>query len=302
MSATRNLVMGVGALLAAFAYALAPAIAEPISYADLLARPRPVPTLHAQYGAAPSQFGELWLPDGAEPRPVLLMIHGGCWRADLPGLEMMAYAAEDLRQHGFAVWNVEYRRLGEPGGGYPGTFEDIADATDWLRKLADGNKLILQNVIALGHSSGGQLALWTAARRRLPKASQLHGENPLTIRAVISLAGIDDLSAYRAEGPPMCGGPRVIDFLDGSITRGPWDVFEDTSPAEMLPIGVPQEIISGALDPIVPAAFGRAYAAKAKAAGDTVEEVTIPDASHFELIDPESSAFAEIRSIIERFK
>ncbi len=293
---------GPGALLVAFAFALAPAIAEPISYTDLLARPRPAPTLHAQYGAAPSQFGELWLPAGAGTHPVLLMVHGGCWRADLPGLELMAYAAEDLRQHGFAVWDVEYRRLGESGGGYPGTFEDIADAADWLRKLADGNRLNLQDVIALGHSSGGQLALWAAARRRLPKASQLYRDNPLSIRAAISLAGIDDLSTYRAQGPPACGGPRVIDFLDGSVTRGPWDAFEDTSPAEMLPIGVPQEIISGAVDPIVPAAFGRAYAAKAKAAGDTVEEITIPDASHFELIDPESSAFKEIRSIIERFK
>jgi acetyl esterase/lipase len=302
MSATRILGMGAGALLAVFACASAPVIAEPLSYAELLARPRPAPTLHAQYGAAPSQFGELWLPDGAGPHPVLLMFHGGCWRADLPGIELMAYAAEDLRRHGFAVWNVEYRRLGEPGGGYPGTFEDIATATDWLRKLADGNKLNLQNVTALGHSSGGQLALWAAARQRLPKASQLYRDNPLPIRAVISLAGIDDLSAYRAEGPPMCGGPRVIDFLDGSVTRGPWDVFTDTSPADMLPIGVPQEIISGALDPIVPAAFGRAYAAKAKAAGDAVEEVTIPDASHFELIDPESSAFAQIRSIVDRFK
>ena len=302
MSTTRILVMGFGALLAACAYASSPAIAEPLSYAELLARPRPAPTLHAQYGAAPSQFGELWLPDGAGTHPVLLMIHGGCWRADFPGIELMAYAAEDLRQRGFAVWDVEYRRLGESGGGYPGTFEDIADATDWLRRLADGNGLNLRNVIALGHSSGGQLALWAAARPRLPKASPLYRDGPLSIRAAISLAGIDDLSAYRAEGPPMCGGPRVIDFLDGSVTRGPWDVFEDTSPAEMLPIGVPQEIVSGALDPIVPAAFGRAYAAKAKAAGDTVQEVTIPDASHFELIDPQSSAFAEIRAIIEQFE
>jgi acetyl esterase/lipase len=302
MSATRILLIGAGVWLVAFAYASGLATAGPISFTDLLARPRPAATLHAQYGTAPSQFGELWLPDGAGTHPVLLMIHGGCWRADLPGLELMAYAAEDLRQHGFAVWNVEYRRLGEPGGGYPGTFDDIADAADWLRKLADSNRLDLRNVIALGHSSGGQLALWAAARRRLPKASPLYRDNPLPIRAVISLAGIDDLSTYRAQGPPACGGPRVIDFLDGSVTRGPWDAFADTSPAEMLPIGVPQQIVSGALDPIVPAAFGHAYAAKAKAAGDSVQEVTIPDAGHFELIDPESSAFAEIRSMVEQFK
>jgi acetyl esterase/lipase len=294
--------MGAGALLAAFAYASAPAIAGPINFAELLARPRPAATLHAQYGAAPSQFGELWLPDGTGTHPVVLMFHGGCWRADLPGLELMAYAAEDLRQHGFAVWNVEYRRLGEPGGGYPGTFDDVAAAADWLRKLADGNRLNLQNVIALGHSAGGHLALWAAARRRLPKSSKLYCDNPISVGAVISLAGIGDLSIYRGQGPPACGGPRVIDFLDGSVTRGPWDVFEDTSPAEMLPIQVPQEIISAELDPIVPAAFGHAYAARAKAAGDPVQEVIIPDAGHFELIDPESSAFKQIRSIIEQFK
>src|SRR6202050_70258 len=215
MNPTR-IVISLAAMLAGFACALAPVIAAPISYTELLARPRPAATERVHYGDAPSQFGDLWLPSGSGPHPVVVLMHGGCWRADLPGLELMAYAAEDLRQHGFAVWNVEYRRIGEPGGGYPGTFEDIADAADWLRKLADGNGLNLQNVIALGHSSGGQLALWAAARRRLPKASQLYRDNPLSLKAVIRLAGIDALSAYRAEGPPAVGGPRVIDFLDGS--------------------------------------------------------------------------------------
>jgi len=254
------------------------------------------------YGDEPSQFADLWLPSGSGSHPVLVLMHGGCWRADLPGLELMAYAAEDLRQHGFAVWNVEYRRLGEAGGGYPGTFEDIANAVDWLRKLANVKSLDLSNVVAVGHSAGGHLALWAAARRRLPKASPLYRDTPLPIKAVVSLAGIGDLSAYRAYGPPACGGPRVIDFLDGTASRGPWDVFNDTSPAEMLPIGVPQAIISGELDPIVPAAFGRAYAAKATAAGDPVQEITISDAGHFELIDPKSSSFEEIRSIIARFQ
>jgi acetyl esterase/lipase len=302
MNATRILTMGVGALFAAFAFAMTTVIAGPISYADLLARPRPTATLRAHYGEANSQFGDLWLPSGDASHPVLLMVHGGCWRADLPGLELMDYAAEDFRQHGFAVWNVEYRRLGEPGGGYPGSFDDVASAVDWLRKLAKPNKLNLGNIIAAGHSAGGHLALWAAARRRLPKTSPLYRSNPVSIKAVVSLAGIGDLSTYRALGPPACGGPRVIDLLDGSESRGPWDVFTDTSPAELLPIGVPQAVISGALDPIVPAAFGRAYAAKAKAAGDSVQEITIPDAGHFELIDPESSAFAEIRSSTERFK
>jgi acetyl esterase/lipase len=301
MSPTR-IVMSSLAMLAGFACTLAPVIAAPISYRELLARPRPAATQRVHYGNAPSQFGDLWLPNGKGPHPVLVMIHGGCWRADLPGLELMAYAAEDLRQHGFAVWNIEYRRLGEPGGGFPGTFEDIADGVDWLRKLTNANSLNLGNIIAVGHSAGGHLALWAAARRRLPKTSPLYRDNPLSIKAVVSLAGVGDLSEYRAQGPPACGGPDVIDALDGVASRGPWDVFNDTSPAEMLPIGVPQAIISGALDPIVPAAFGRAYAAKAKAAGDPVQEITIAGAGHFELIDPESSAFEEVRSIIAQFK
>ena len=284
------------------ASAFAAAIAGPINFTDLLARPRGTATERVHYGDAPSQFADLWMPSTSGSHPVVILLHGGCWRADLPGLEMMTYAAEDLRQRGIAVWNIEYRRIGEAGGGFPGTFEDVANAVDWLRKLASDKKLDLGNVVAVGHSAGGHLALWAAARRRLPKSSPLTRGNPLSIKAVVSLAGIADLSTYRAEGPPVCGGPRVIDLLDGTASRGPWDVFKDTSPAEMLPIGVPQAIVSGALDPIVPATFGHAYAAKASTAGDPMLDITISDAGHFELIDPQSSGFETIRSIIARFQ
>src|SRR5581483_8677269 len=117
-----------------------PVLAGMLDYTQLLARPR-APAQRIRYGNAPSQFADLYLPSGNGPHRVVVMIHGGCWRADLPGLDLTAYAAEDLRQHGFAVWNVEYRRLGEQGGGYPGTFEDIAVAADWLRNIAKANKL-----------------------------------------------------------------------------------------------------------------------------------------------------------------
>jgi len=302
VSPTHGFNARVGALCGGLACAaFAPALAGPINYTDLLARPRPAATQRVHYGDAPSQFADLWLPDGSGAKSVVVLIHGGCWQADLPGLELTAYAAEDFRRSGIAVWNVEYRRLGEPGGGYPGTFEDIATAVDWLRNIASSNRLDINTVIAAGHSAGGHLALWSAARRRLPKSSPLYRGNPLPIKAVVSLAGIADLGSYRAMGPPACGGPRVIDLLDGSASRGPWDVFTDTSPAEMLPLGVPQSVISGALDPIVPPSFGRAYAAKAAAAGDPVQEITIDDAGHFELIDPASRAFEKIRSIMTRY-
>jgi acetyl esterase/lipase len=296
-SIVRTLVVSVMLTLAPL---FTTAMAGQISYTDLLARQRPVATKRIHYGAGPSQFGDIWLPLGSGPYPVAVLIHGGCWRADLPGLELMAYAAGDLRRHGIAIWSVEYRRLGEPGGGYPGSFEDIANAIDWLRQLANSYPLDLDNVVVVGHSAGGHLALWAAARARLPKTSPLYRENPLAIKRAISLAGIGDLSAYRVQGPGACGEPRTVDALVGAAIRGPWDIFSDTSPATLLPLGVPQTIVSGALDPIVPATFGRAYAARAASAGDSVQEITIAGAGHFELIDPESKAFETIRSIIER--
>jgi acetyl esterase/lipase len=288
------------AILAAIA--AAPATAGPISFADLLARPRAAASERIHYGDAPGQFGDLWLPSGNGTHPVVAMFHGGCWRADLPGVDLMAYAAEDLRGRGVAVWNIEYRRIGEAGGGYPGTFEDTARALDELRKLAKPKKLDLRSLVLVGHSAGGHLALWMAAQHRLPKTNPLHHDNALPIKGVVSLAGIADLSRYRAEGPPFCGGPRVIDALTGSKTRNPFEVFNDTSPAEMLPLGVAQAIVSGTLDPIVPATFGRAYAAKASARGDKVQELTLADAGHFELIDPQSSAFEKVRALIAQMQ
>jgi len=118
----------------------------------------------------------------------------------------------------------------------------------------------------------------------------------------VSLAGINDLRAYRAAGPDACGGPGTIDRLVGASSRPQADVFSDTSPASLIPLGVRQAIVSGALDAIVPASFGGDYAAAAAAAGDPVEAVTIADAGHFELIDPRSSAWTRIRSIIGRLQ
>jgi acetyl esterase/lipase len=293
-------ILAAAGLLITLAPPVVTVLAAPLTFQELLARDRPIATKRIQYGALPNQFGDLWLPSGTGPHQVVVLIHGGCWLAALPGVEMMAYAAEDLRQHGMAVWNIEYRRLGEPGGGYPGSFEDIATAIDQLRTLAKTYPLDLGKVIAAGHSAGGHFALWAAARSRLPKTSPLYRDNPLRINRVISLAGIGDLAAYRDHGSGMCREPRTVDLLVGAAARGPWDIYRDTSPAAMLPIGVPQTIVSGALDTIVPAVFGRNYAALALAAGDPIQEITFPTAGHFELIDPKNDAFKRIRSMIEQ--
>lgn len=275
------------------------ACAGTISYTDLLARPRPQPSKVASYGPAKEETGELFLPAGKGPHPVVVLIHGGCWLAELPGTELMDYIAADLQARGYAVWNIEYRRIGGVGGGYPGTFLDIADGIDALRKLAPANALDLNHVVVVGHSAGGHLALWAAARARLPNTSTLYRDNPLPITGAVSLGGIADLEAYRADGPSACGGPSTIDGITGSTSPRHPDIYADTSPARLLPLGTRYTIISGDLDPIVPKRFGEAFAAKARAARDNPREIEIAGAGHFELIDPRSDAWKQIVAEID---
>ncbi|MET3528507.1 alpha/beta hydrolase family protein [Phenylobacterium koreense] len=271
----------------------------PIGFADLLARPRAQASVRIAYGPDPLQFGELWLPEGPGPHPTVAMIHGGCWRADLPGLELMDYAAEDLARRGLAVWNIEYRRLGHEGGGYPGTFLDIAAGLDHLRTLAQRHPVDITRAVLCGHSAGGHLAVWALARARLAKTSPLWSADPLLARGAVALAGIIDLAAYHASGPDECGGPGVIDALVGAGRRD-GEVYADTSPPSLLPIGARQVVVSGALDYIVPSRFGADYGAAARKAGDEVEVVDFAGAGHFELIDPTSAVWPDIYARLAR--
>jgi acetyl esterase/lipase len=293
--------MRLAGLVTALAVALGvanPAAAAPQTFRDLLAKPRGTPSAHIAYGPEPEQFGDLWLPTGPGKHPVVVLIHGGCWLAEYPSVELMAYMAKDLQGRGYAVWNLAYRRLGEPGGGYPGTFNDIATGMDTLRKLAPEHRLDLKRVVVAGHSAGGHLASWAAGRARLPEASPLRVARPLKVRGAVSLAGINDLAAYRATGPDACGGPDTIDRLTAGAALP--DRYADTSPPAFLPLKAPLAVVSGALDPIVPPAFGVDFAAKARAAGDQVEEVTLAGAGHFELIDPQAEAWTTVLSLIDR--
>ena len=260
--------------------------ADPISFSDLLARPRTQADARIPYGADPLQFGELWLPAGQGPFPVVALIHGGCWQADLPGTELMDYLAADLKARGYAVWNLEYRRIGHPGGAYPGTFTDVAAGLDHLRTIAAARRLDLNRVVLVGHSAGGHLVSWAAARSGLPRSSPLWTADPLPVKGVVSLAGINDLEAFRATGPDRCGGPQTIDDLVSAASRAGQDVYADTSPARLPQPAAPVVVISAALDPIVPPSFGPRFAK-----GWGAAEITIPDAGHFELIDPTSAAW-----------
>jgi acetyl esterase/lipase len=258
------------------------------SFSELLAKPRQKADVRIAYGADPNQFGDLWLPRGKGPFPVVVLIHGGCWQASLPGTILMDYMAADLRAKGVAVWNLEYRRIGHSGGGYPGTFLDVAAGVDKLRDLAKARKLDLSRVVVAGHSAGGHLTAWIAGRARLPRTSPLYVRKPLPIRVAVSIEGIDDLKAYRAEGPGRCGEPGTVDDLVKGAP--PLTPYADTSPRELLPTSVAQVVVSGALDPIVPVKFARDYAAAATRLGTRTELVVYPGAGHFEPIDPATPA------------
>lgn len=276
------------------------AMAGLVSYRDLLARPRGTPDAKIAYGAAPEQFVELWLPKGNGPHPVILLVHGGCWLAELPGLEMMDPMAQALRDRGYAVWNIEYRRIGAQGGGYPATFQDATAAADLLRAKAAQYQLDLNRVIAVGHSAGGHLAMWLAARGHLPANSALRARQPLAISAVVGLAGILDLKGYREDGA-ACGGAATVDGITGAAARAGQDVYADTAPLSLLPIGVKQAVISGGQDHIVPDHWRLSYVAAAQAAGEKPQSLGIPAAGHFELIDPKSAAWPQIEAIIDGY-
>ena len=234
------------------------------------------------YGSLDSQEGDLYLPQVSRP-PVLCLLHGGFWRMPYNRDELNSIA-KDLAARGYAVWNVEYRRLGAPGGGWPGTLHDVASAIDHLATLVtDGIELDLNRVIVAGHSAGGHLALWSAARNKPANISSLVRVQPI---AAAGLAAITDLARMCELNAGRCA---VNEFLGGRPSQYP-DRYRAASPIELLPLGVRQLIIHGVKDEELPIDLSRSYAIAAQASGDCVEFVELPDAGHMEFLDPSSKA------------
>lgn len=256
--------------------------------------PDPTPDHVLHYGESRSQFGHLRLPMGSEPAPVVIVIHGGCWTSEF-GLEGTSALSAELTKLGFATWNVEYRRIGQRGGRWPGTFEDVAAAADYLRVIAGSHPLDLDNVIAVGHSAGGQMALWLAARKRQPPESP-GARNPIPIHGVVALAAVTDLVI--GERANVCGS-SIRNLMRGSAKRFP-ERYALSSPASLLPLRVPQVLVHGAMDGIVPPIYSSAYVTLARRFGDSANYVEIVDAGHFNVVAPQSTAWTEIvRAITE---
>jgi acetyl esterase/lipase len=247
------------------------------------------------YGADPLQHVDLWRPEGKGPFPVVLMIHGGCWRTDVATADIMDRAASDLRAHGIAVWNIEYRGIDRPGGGYPGTFRDVAAAADLLRRDGARYRLKTDRILTLGHSAGGHLALWLAARTGIAASAPLHADHPLAIAAAVSLGGLPDLEAASASPGDTCGASSVAQLVDADH-RG--DPFDDTSPARLPQPAIPILLINGSGDGIAPPAVATAYAARAGGAGFRL--IVAEGEGHMAEIAPSSQSWAAARNFAIR--
>jgi acetyl esterase/lipase len=240
--------------------------------------PPPPADARLAYGEDPLQFGDLRLPRGEGPHPLLIAIHGGYWKAST-NLTHLGHACRALAAVGIATWSIEYRRIGDAGGGWPGTFDDVALGLEFVKELATRFPLDLDRRAIFGHSAGGHLALWAAER--------------IHVNGVVAAAALSDLEAAWERG---AGAGAVEALLGGGPAEVP-ERYASASPIRLLPRGVPQTLVHGTDDAVVPFADSVAYA---EAAGDEARLVPLPGAGHFEPVDPQAEEWPFVVAEIER--
>jgi acetyl esterase/lipase len=249
----------------------------------ILMLPPPPYDARLDYGTDPNQFGDLRLPAGGSgavaPFPVVMNIHGGFWRAKY-SLDHAGHLCAALTAKGVATWNLEYRRVGNPHGGWPGSFEDIRSGFRFIAQIAGKYKLNAQKVLVMGHSAGGQLALCLAGHEA-------------SLQQVVSLAGVVDLQqAYELH----LSNDAVVDFVGGTPKAVP-DHYREADPIE-LKIKATQWLIHGSEDEVVPPPFSRNYTEQKRQKGEDVHYLEISTADHFDLIDPRSSAWPKVENTV----
>jgi acetyl esterase/lipase len=264
---------------------------------DLMALLVKAPDQVLRYGSEPSQYGELRVPEGAGPHPVVVLIHGGCFRKEFADTKSIGAMADALKSEGIASWSIEYRRLPEPGSGWPGSYLDVATAVDHLSSLAPRFNLNLKRVVFLGHSAGAHLAHWAAARSGLEPESELFRAKPLIPSGVINLAGRMDMTVDIDDYEAPCGAPVIRKLLGGMPDEVPARYAQVSLPG-LLPLRVRQVMIWGSRENFVPEARARSYVAAARAAGDEAELLVVPGAGHFETASPKSSVWPVVLSTI----
>lgn len=257
----------------------------------------PPPGLRIAYGGeAPQQFGELRVPSGGGPFPVVVVVHGGWWRASY-GLTYAGHLCEALTRAGFATWNIEYRRIGDPGGGYPATLCDVSAALGALRGVASEHGLDLERIAVTGHSAGGHIAAWLASKPA-HRALDRFGE-PLPLIGAVPVAGVLDLVLTSQLRVADGAGIPVHEFLGGTASDVP-QRYAFASPAAWLPAGIPVIAVHGTNDANVPLEISRRYVERARAAGDPAEMIVLEGADHFEPFDPDTAAGAVVVGAIQQ--
>ncbi len=263
-----------------------------IAYDELTTGTTPPRGERISYGPDSLQFGEIRLPAGKTKVPIVVLIHGGCWRAEFD-ITHLSHAADALTHAGFATWTIEYRRVGNPGGGWPGTFTDVARGLDYTRQLGKRfSRLDTTRLVIVGHSAGGQLALWAASRKRgehldgVPVAAA-----PIAVTGVVSLAGITDLRSY-GTGTGSCNR-SVAALMGGTPAEFP-ERYSAVNPAERIPLGVRVRFVHGKQDSIVPLSESESMLALVRASGGDARLSAIESAGHFDLVAPVSAAWRDV--------
>jgi acetyl esterase/lipase len=264
--------------------------------ADLAGANDAAPTKVEAYGPDAHEVGDLWLPKGAGPFPVVVLIHGGCWTSGYATRDYLNLLAADLAGHGVAVWNIAYREVGDPGGGWPGTFRDWAAGADHLRVLARTYPLDLSRVVAVGHSAGAHAALWLAARERLAKASELSaGGAPLKIAAVVAIDGPGDIAgSILGRERAICGRP-VIETLMGG---GPAEVprrYAQGNPMALMPVTAAETLVTAV---VLRDMDGVDYQKAAEHKGGHVRLISLTNVGHFDMLSPATASGDDVERAI----
>jgi acetyl esterase/lipase len=252
------------------------------------------PTAVLKYGSGPLESGQLRVPEGDGPFPVAIIIHGGCWTKGFATMRNTAPAASELAKKGVATWNIEYRQVGDVGGGWPGTFQDWAAAADYVRVLAKSYPLDLSRLVVIGHSAGAHAALWVAARPKLSATSDIRGADPISVKAAVAIDGSGDLEGSIELAARWCRKHVVEALMGGSPQERP-ERYPQGSPQSLLPFGVRQFLVSAAALPLQDA---QEYQTIAQAGGDYVEILSVPDSGHFEVIAPGRAQWQAVEELI----
>ncbi len=255
--------------------------------------PVSAPTAHLRYGPSPQQVADLRMPAGKGPFPIAVVIHGGCFLAKIDDMSGIAPVADALTKRGIATLNIEYRKVGDAGAGWPNTYRDIGTAVDMVRGIARQYPIDLAHVTFVGHSAGAHYALWAASRPGLPLSSQIRGPDPFKPAAVVGIDGPPALAAYVGRDAEECGEPVIVPLMGGTPAQFP-ERYREVDAGARLPLGVRQGFVVAAL-----AETMTDYIAKARASGDPVQVYTPAMPYHFRIINPERPEGQETLKLIE---